>query len=229
MPDRSGPADDTHHLAVCCVGSRPHRSLAEGTRGLLAPAGRHQQILQVDRGPTLDQHQVRAGGGALHRHHPSIRGPKLHHHRQWHVVHRKKVPGLLRRPPHPCGLGRRSSPHDEWAGGACQRYDFAGTQTEDLQRPQQVQQAVDERATLGGRDGSGSGKVRVSHLPARQHIRASSAYPCPRELAGKIFDPYPYPQDIHGYQATRYPPENTIRVCGLVHFTKNINNLTDII
>jgi hypothetical protein len=27
----------------------------------------------------------------------------------------------------PCGMGRRSSPHDEWAGGACQRYDFAGT------------------------------------------------------------------------------------------------------
>jgi transposase InsO family protein len=25
------------------------------------------------------------------------------------------------------GLGRRSSPHDKWAGGACQRYDFAGT------------------------------------------------------------------------------------------------------
>jgi hypothetical protein len=61
----------------------------------------------------------------------------------------KKVPGLLRRPPHPCGLGHRSSPHDEWVGGACQRYDFAGTQTEDLQQPQQVRQAVDERATLG--------------------------------------------------------------------------------
>jgi hypothetical protein len=24
-------------------------------------------------------------------------------------------------------MGRRSSPHDEWACGACQRYDFAGT------------------------------------------------------------------------------------------------------
>jgi hypothetical protein len=61
-----------------------------------------------------------------------------------------KVPGLLRRPPHPCGLGRRSSPNDKWAGGARQRYDFAGTKTEDLQRPQQVWQAVDKRATLGG-------------------------------------------------------------------------------
>jgi hypothetical protein len=63
------------------------------------------------------------------------------------------------------------------------------------------------------RDDSGSGKVRVSHLPVRQHICASSAYPCPRELAGKIFDPYPYPQDIRGYRATRYPPKNTIRIC----------------
>jgi hypothetical protein len=80
---------------------------------------------------------------------------------------------------------------------------------------------------LGVRDGSGSGKVWVSHLPVRQHIRGSSAYPCPRELAGKIFDPYL--QDIHGYRVTRYPPENTIRVCDHVHFTKNINNLTDII
>jgi hypothetical protein len=61
----------------------------------------------------------------------------------------KKVPGLLRRPPHLCGLGRRSSSHDEWAGGACQRYDSAGAQTKDPQRPQQVRQAVDERATLG--------------------------------------------------------------------------------
>jgi hypothetical protein len=32
-----------------------------------------------------------------------------------------------RGPPHSCGLGRRSSPHDEWAGGACQRYDSTGT------------------------------------------------------------------------------------------------------
>jgi ribonuclease HI len=38
---RSGSANDTHHLVVCCVGSGPRRSLAEGTRGLHAPAGRH--------------------------------------------------------------------------------------------------------------------------------------------------------------------------------------------
>jgi ribonuclease HI len=95
--------------------------------GLLAPVGRHRQILLVDRGPTLNQHQVRAGGGVLHKHYPSLWGPELHHHRQWHAVHREEVPGLLRGPPHPCGLGRRSSPHDEWAGGACQRYDFVGT------------------------------------------------------------------------------------------------------
>jgi hypothetical protein len=61
-----------------------------------------------------------------------------------------KVLGLLRRPPHPCGLGRRGSPNDKWAGGARQQYDFAGTKAKDLQRPQQVRQAVDKRATLGG-------------------------------------------------------------------------------
>jgi transposase InsO family protein len=74
---RSGPADNTHYLDVCGLGSRPRRSLAEGTRGLLAPAGRHRQILQVDRGSTPDQHQVRASGGVLHQHHLSLRGPKL--------------------------------------------------------------------------------------------------------------------------------------------------------
>jgi transposase InsO family protein len=71
-PARSGPTDNTHHLAICRVGSGPRRSLAEGTRGLLAPAGHHQQILQVDRGPTPNQHQVRASGGVLHKHHPSL-------------------------------------------------------------------------------------------------------------------------------------------------------------
>jgi hypothetical protein len=51
---------------------------------------------------------------------------------------------------HPSGLGRHSSPKDKWTGGARQWHDFAGTKTEDLQQPQQVWQAVDERATLGG-------------------------------------------------------------------------------
>jgi hypothetical protein len=77
-------------------------------------------------------------------------GPELHHHQQWHTVRWEEVPGLLRRPPHPCGLGRRSSPDDKRTGGARQRYDFAGTEAEDLQRPQQVWQAVDKGITLGG-------------------------------------------------------------------------------
>jgi hypothetical protein len=47
-PARSGLANNTHHLVVCCVGSGPCRSLAEGTWGLHAPAGRYRQILQVD-------------------------------------------------------------------------------------------------------------------------------------------------------------------------------------
>jgi hypothetical protein len=132
------------------VGSGPRRSLVEGTRGLHAPAGRYRQILQVDQGPTPKQHQVRAGGGVLHQHHPSFWGPELHHHRQLHSVHWQEVPGLLRGPPHPCGLGRRSSPHDEWAGRACQWYAPARTKAEDLQRPQQVWQAMDEGTTLGG-------------------------------------------------------------------------------
>jgi hypothetical protein len=149
-PARSSPADNTHHLAVCRLGSGPRRSLAEGTWGLQVPAGRHRQILQMDQSPTLKQHRVRAGGGVLHKYHPSLWGPKLHHHRQWHAVHWEKVPGVLRRPPHLCGLGRRSSPNDKWAGGARQRYDFTGTKTEDLQQPQQVWQAVDKRTTLGG-------------------------------------------------------------------------------
>jgi hypothetical protein len=42
------------------------------------------------------------------------------------------------------------TPHDEWAARACQRYDSIGTQAEDLQRPQQVRQAVDEGTPLGG-------------------------------------------------------------------------------
>jgi hypothetical protein len=79
-PARSGSTDNTHHLALCCVGSGPRRPLAEGTRGLHAPAGRHRQILQVDQGLTSEQHQVRAGGGVLHQYHPSLRGPELHHH-----------------------------------------------------------------------------------------------------------------------------------------------------
>jgi hypothetical protein len=39
---------------------------------------------------------------------------------------------------------RRSSPHDEWAGRACQRHDSARTQATDLQRPQPIRQAMDE-------------------------------------------------------------------------------------
>jgi hypothetical protein len=62
------------------MGSGPRWFFAEGTWGLQAPAGRHRQILQVDRGPTLNQHRVRAGGGVLYKHYPSLLGPKLHHH-----------------------------------------------------------------------------------------------------------------------------------------------------
>jgi transposase InsO family protein len=43
-PARSGPTDNTYRLVVCRVGSGPRRSLAEGTRGLHAPAGRHKKF-----------------------------------------------------------------------------------------------------------------------------------------------------------------------------------------
>jgi ribonuclease HI len=124
--------------------------LQKAPGGLHAPAGRHRQILQVDQGPTLNQHRVRAGGDVLHKHHPPLWCPRLHHHRQRHIVHWEKVPRLLRRPPHPSGLGRRCSPDDKRAGGARQWHDFAGTKAEDLQRSQQVWQAVDKRTALGG-------------------------------------------------------------------------------
>jgi transposase InsO family protein len=71
-PARSDPTDNTYHLVICRMGSGPRRSLAEGTRGLHTPAGRHRQILQVDRSPTLNQHQVRAGGGVLYKYHSSL-------------------------------------------------------------------------------------------------------------------------------------------------------------
>ena len=62
----------------------------------------------------------------------------------------EEVPGLLRGPPHPCGLGRCSSPHDEWAGRAFRQHDSIGTQAKDLQQPQQVWQAMDEGTPLCG-------------------------------------------------------------------------------
>jgi hypothetical protein len=116
----------------------------------------------------------------------------------------EKVPRLLQRPPHPCGLGHCSSPHDEWAGGACQWYDFVGTQTEDLQQPQQVRQAVDERATLGSLESKDDaepshgflaifsslwGRGRPPHglriwLPEDQGIRRPQQPDQPRGLAG---------------------------------------------
>jgi hypothetical protein len=126
--------------------SVPCRRHLGATRTCWSPSTNSPSGLRSD----PKQHQVRTGGGILHQHHPSLQSPELHHHRQWHPVHWQKVPGLLRGPPHPGGLGRRSSPHDEWAGRVCQRHDSTGTQAEDLQRPQQVWQAMDEGTPLGG-------------------------------------------------------------------------------
>jgi hypothetical protein len=100
----------------------------------------------------------------------------IHHHRQRHPVHRQKVPGLLRGSPHPGGLGRRSSPHDEWASRACQRHDYARTQATDLQRPQQVRQAMVEGTPLGGLESEDNAELShglhavLSSLWGRGHL-----------------------------------------------------------
>jgi hypothetical protein len=97
----------------------PRRSLAEGTRGLLAPAGRHRQILQVDRGPTPNQHQVRASSIALGSQTPSspIMARSSLGRSSWTSA--RTTTSMWTGPP--------CSPHDEWAGGACQRHDSART------------------------------------------------------------------------------------------------------
>jgi transposase InsO family protein len=49
-PARSGPTNNTHHLAVCCVGSRPRWSLAEGTGGfshLLVTIDKFSKLIEV--------------------------------------------------------------------------------------------------------------------------------------------------------------------------------------
>jgi transposase InsO family protein len=46
-PARSSPVDNTHHLAVCRVGSGPRRSLAEGTRGLLVAINKFSKWIEV--------------------------------------------------------------------------------------------------------------------------------------------------------------------------------------
>jgi hypothetical protein len=80
-------------LLLCGVwtSSAPCRRHPGATRTCLSPSTNSTN----DRGPTPKQHQVRTGGGVLHQHHPSFWGAELHHHRQWHLVHRQKVPGLL--------------------------------------------------------------------------------------------------------------------------------------
>jgi hypothetical protein len=44
------------------------------------------------------------------------------------------------------------------AGRACQRHDSTGTQAEDLQRPQQVRQAMDEGTPFGGLESEDNAK-----------------------------------------------------------------------
>ena len=86
-------------MAVCRVGTRPRWSAEEGARGLHPLAGGGRQILQVDRGSTHRQDQIRASSSILHRHRLQVRGPELDHHRQRHPVHGQEVLGVLRQLP----------------------------------------------------------------------------------------------------------------------------------
>jgi hypothetical protein len=70
-----GPPDDPNNLVMRRVGFRPRRTSIEGTWGLYAPNGRHQQILQVDRGLTPRQYQIRVVDRILHGHYSLLRGP----------------------------------------------------------------------------------------------------------------------------------------------------------
>ena len=70
-------ADHPHHMAVRRVGTRPHWSAKEGAGGLHPLAGSGRQILQMDRGSTHRQDQIRASGSILHRHRLQGRGPVI--------------------------------------------------------------------------------------------------------------------------------------------------------
>src|SRR6185503_1119338 len=111
--------------------------------------GSVRQILQVDRGSTHRQDQIRASSSILHRHCLQVRGPELDHHRQRHPVHRQEVHGVLRQFPHMCGLVGCGTPTDERASGACQRHDPPRTKAKNLQQAEQVRPEVAHGATLG--------------------------------------------------------------------------------
>src|SRR6185503_17659714 len=111
--------------------------------------GSVRQILQVDRGSTHRQDQIRAISPILFRHRLQVRGPELDHHRQRHPVHRQEILGVLRQLPHTCGLVSCGTPTDERASGACQWHDPPRTKAEDLQQAEQVRPKVTHRATLG--------------------------------------------------------------------------------
>jgi hypothetical protein len=131
-PARSGPLDDTYHLAVHRVGSGPHWSLAEGTRGfthLLVAIDKFSKWIKVR--PLTSIRSERAVAfftNIIHRF-----GSQTQSSLTTTRSSLGKVPRFLRRPPHPCGLGRRSSPNDKWASGVRQWNDFVGAKTKDLQ------------------------------------------------------------------------------------------------
>ena len=67
-------------MAFRRVGIGPRRTATEGARGLHPLAGGNRQVLQVDRGSTHHQDQIRVGRAVLHQHNLQVRGPELNHH-----------------------------------------------------------------------------------------------------------------------------------------------------
>ena len=116
-PARSSSADDTHHLAFCCVGSGPRRSLAEGTRGLPAPLGRAVRHHQ-----SYEARNVQAGRQSrrgLHQHLEHPTATSLLPLRCFQVVHIPRTyakfscqgrVGLASAKPDPPSSARRGEP-----------------------------------------------------------------------------------------------------------------------
>jgi hypothetical protein len=117
-PARSGPADDTHHLAFCCVGSGPRWPLAEATRGLHAPLGRVVRHRQSSK--ARNEQAGRQSRRGLHQHleHPTatsllplrcfqvVRIPRSHAK----FGHQGRVSLALAKPDPPSGAKRGEPP-----------------------------------------------------------------------------------------------------------------------
>jgi hypothetical protein len=80
------------------------------------------------------------GRETCHRHHSPFWSTQLDNNRQWYVVHRKHVTRVLRRIPHPYGLGCRGSAPREWAARTSQQMIKQGLKSRILTRLKQFGQ-----------------------------------------------------------------------------------------